>query len=240
MRRDERESGLADAAELRAHARPRDRGARALPRPPARRGGRDRHGLRGGALRGARLRAARHRGAPRGAVPARSACRPSRPASARSAYLAALRVDKKKQDARIHFVVLEGVGSARTVPLLPSEVRGGAAGAAARGAARVGAGRASARPPLEGSSRRQSIRSGRELELARSRAAAGLASRSLAALLRARARAARGADLAGELHRSARGVGWPSPARACRSRRRCSGGRVRARVRGRRAGARAR
>jgi 3-dehydroquinate synthase len=44
------------------------------------------------------------------------------PAFPRSAYLAALRVDKKKQDSRIHYVVLEGVGSARTVPLLPSEV----------------------------------------------------------------------------------------------------------------------
>jgi len=40
----------------------------------------------------------------------------------RSAYLAALRVDKKKQALRIHYVVLEGVGSARTVPLSPSEI----------------------------------------------------------------------------------------------------------------------
>jgi len=44
------------------------------------------------------------------------------PGFTRSAYLAALRVDKKKQDSRIHYVVLEGVGSARTVPLLPAEV----------------------------------------------------------------------------------------------------------------------
>ncbi len=44
------------------------------------------------------------------------------PGFTRSAYLAALRVDKKKQDSRIHYVVLEGVGSARTVPLLPSQV----------------------------------------------------------------------------------------------------------------------
>ncbi len=40
----------------------------------------------------------------------------------RSAYLSALQVDKKRQDSRIHYVVLGGVGSARTVPLLPSEV----------------------------------------------------------------------------------------------------------------------
>jgi 3-dehydroquinate synthase len=44
------------------------------------------------------------------------------PGFPRSAYLTALRVDKKKQDSRIHYVVLEGVGSARTVPLLPSQV----------------------------------------------------------------------------------------------------------------------
>jgi 3-dehydroquinate synthase len=47
------------------------------------------------------------------------------PAFERSAYLEALRVDKKKQDSRIHFVVLEGVGRASTVPLLPSEVAAG-------------------------------------------------------------------------------------------------------------------
>jgi 3-dehydroquinate synthase len=44
------------------------------------------------------------------------------PRFARSAYLAALSVDKKRQDSRIHYVVLEGVGSARTVPLSPSQV----------------------------------------------------------------------------------------------------------------------
>ncbi len=44
------------------------------------------------------------------------------PAFPRSAYLAALQVDKKKQDSHIHYVVLEGVGSARAVPLTPSEV----------------------------------------------------------------------------------------------------------------------
>ncbi len=43
----------------------------------------------------------------------------------RSAYLDALRVDKKKRDSRIRFVVLEGVGAARTVPLLPREVAAG-------------------------------------------------------------------------------------------------------------------
>jgi 3-dehydroquinate synthase len=44
---------------------------------------------------------------------------PSRP---RSAYLQALRVDKKKRDRHIRFVVLEGIGRARTVPLTPAEV----------------------------------------------------------------------------------------------------------------------
>ena len=40
----------------------------------------------------------------------------------RSAYLAALRVDKKTRDSRIRFVVLEGIGRARTVPLRAQEL----------------------------------------------------------------------------------------------------------------------
>jgi 3-dehydroquinate synthase len=44
------------------------------------------------------------------------------PAFPRRAYLAALRVDKKRQDARIRFVVLKGIGEADTLPLLPEEV----------------------------------------------------------------------------------------------------------------------
>jgi 3-dehydroquinate synthase len=44
------------------------------------------------------------------------------PGFARSAYLTALRVDKKRQDSCIHYVVLEGIGSARTVPLSASQV----------------------------------------------------------------------------------------------------------------------
>ncbi|MCG8588646.1 MAG: 3-dehydroquinate synthase [Proteobacteria bacterium] len=40
----------------------------------------------------------------------------------RGAYLKALRVDKKKQDARIRFVVLRGLGKADTVPLTPAEI----------------------------------------------------------------------------------------------------------------------
>lgn len=38
------------------------------------------------------------------------------------AYLEALAVDKKRREARIHFVVLTGLGSARTVPLTPREI----------------------------------------------------------------------------------------------------------------------
>jgi 3-dehydroquinate synthase len=70
---------------------------------------------------------------------------PTRPPGfARSAYLAALQVDKKRQDSRIHYVVLEGVGSARTVPLALSQVaaalpvRPTRVGRGARGAARRG------------------------------------------------------------------------------------------------------
>lgn len=40
----------------------------------------------------------------------------------RRAYLAALRVDKKRRDARIRFVVLKGIGAADTVALRPEEV----------------------------------------------------------------------------------------------------------------------
>ena len=44
------------------------------------------------------------------------------PAYDQSAYLAALSVDKKQRDSRIRFVVLEGLGRARTVPLRPREI----------------------------------------------------------------------------------------------------------------------
>ena len=44
------------------------------------------------------------------------------PGFSRSAYLAALRVDKKKKDAHIRFVVLRRIGAAETVPLTPAEV----------------------------------------------------------------------------------------------------------------------
>ena len=44
------------------------------------------------------------------------------PAFPRRAYLAALRVDKKRRDARIRFVVLKDVGAADTVALRPEEI----------------------------------------------------------------------------------------------------------------------
>ena len=47
---------------------------------------------------------------------------PPRP---RSAYLSALRVDKKKRGSTIGFVALEGIGRARVVPLTPAEVAAG-------------------------------------------------------------------------------------------------------------------
>ncbi len=40
----------------------------------------------------------------------------------RRAYLRAISVDKKKRDARIHFVALRGIGRAETVPLKPEEI----------------------------------------------------------------------------------------------------------------------
>lgn len=44
------------------------------------------------------------------------------PGIARKAYLAALRVDKKKQEKRIQFVVLRRIGAADTVSLTPEEI----------------------------------------------------------------------------------------------------------------------
>jgi 3-dehydroquinate synthase len=44
------------------------------------------------------------------------------PAFPRSAYLAALRVDKKRKDAHVRFVVLRGIGRATTVPMRPAEI----------------------------------------------------------------------------------------------------------------------
>jgi 3-dehydroquinate synthase len=44
------------------------------------------------------------------------------PKHPRSAYLNALRVDKKMANQRIHFVALRGIGKAETVPLTPREV----------------------------------------------------------------------------------------------------------------------
>lgn len=40
----------------------------------------------------------------------------------RRAYLTAVRADKKREDTRIHFVALRGIGRAETVPLLPEEI----------------------------------------------------------------------------------------------------------------------
>jgi 3-dehydroquinate synthase len=42
----------------------------------------------------------------------------------RSAYLRALKVDKKRRDARIHYIVLRGIGRAEAVPLTPTEILG--------------------------------------------------------------------------------------------------------------------
>jgi 3-dehydroquinate synthase len=44
------------------------------------------------------------------------------PSFPRRAYLSAVAVDKKRRDARIRYVVLEGIGRAVTVPLTPAEI----------------------------------------------------------------------------------------------------------------------
>ncbi|HEY5656510.1 MAG TPA: 3-dehydroquinate synthase, partial [Myxococcota bacterium] len=57
----------------------------------------------------------------------------------RRAYLSALRVDKKRRDSRIHYVVLEGIGRAKTVPLTPAQIAAAVprAPARSRGAAKA-------------------------------------------------------------------------------------------------------
>jgi 3-dehydroquinate synthase len=65
------------------------------------------------------------------------------PAWPRSAYLSALRVDKKKRDSTIGFVALEGIGRARVVPLTPAEVAAGLP----RAARSAGSSRARRRKP---------------------------------------------------------------------------------------------
>lgn len=53
----------------------------------------------------------------------RRACLPTNlPDYPRKAYLDALRVDKKRRDSKIRFVVLEGIGRASTIPLTPAEI----------------------------------------------------------------------------------------------------------------------
>jgi 3-dehydroquinate synthase len=60
------------------------------------------------------------------------------PSYPRSAYLTALRVDKKKRDSHIHYVVLEGIGRARTVALTPAEVAAAVPRSAPRSSSRTG------------------------------------------------------------------------------------------------------
>jgi len=56
----------------------------------------------------------------------------------RRAYLSALRVDKKRTDAHVRFVVLRGIGRADTVPLTPAEILPKDFGARAKGRGRRG------------------------------------------------------------------------------------------------------
>jgi 3-dehydroquinate synthase len=63
----------------------------------------------------------------------------------RSAYLSALRVDKKKREAHVRFVVLRGIGRATTVPLRPEEIAAAIPRQAARGGGRAGSRTADAR-----------------------------------------------------------------------------------------------
>lgn len=72
---------------------------------------------------------------------ARCALPAAPPVFERRAYLAALRVDKKRTDARIRYVVLRGIGKADTVPLTPEQILPAAAFREAVRAGRRGGGR---------------------------------------------------------------------------------------------------
>jgi 3-dehydroquinate synthase len=61
------------------------------------------------------------------------------PARPRSAYLSALRVDKKRRDSHIGFVLLDRIGSARVVPLTPAEAAAAVPRAARSGGSKRGA-----------------------------------------------------------------------------------------------------
>jgi hypothetical protein len=204
VRRDERESGRACCSTSGTRSRTRSRRSRATG-AAARRGRGDRDGLRGGASE-----ALGH--APLGtAARLEKLCRrlglPTEPPGfARSAYLAALRVDKKKQDSRIHYVVLEGVGSARTVPLLPSQI---AAALPARPRRSAGS--------VEAARRRRKRESGGRRSDRGARARAARRSRRQGARRAAAARARR-PGRGGELHRAPRGVGRRAAARRVRAR----------------------
>ena len=79
------------------------------------------------------------------------------PARPRSAYLRALKVDKKRRDARIHYIVLRGIGRAEAVPLTAAEILPGPPG----------------RPRCQGGRGRDAaLRAGTEARAARPRAAA--------------------------------------------------------------------
>jgi 3-dehydroquinate synthase len=58
------------------------------------------------------------------------------PGHARRAYVQALRVDKKRTEAHIRFVVLRGIGAAETLPLMPTEIAAGLAPGGRGGAGR--------------------------------------------------------------------------------------------------------
>ena len=75
------------------------------------------------------------------------------PERERSAYLSALSVDKKKRDSRIQYVVLEGIGKARTVPLTPSEVAAGVPRRITRSRPEPGRGRAEQKERKKGRAR---------------------------------------------------------------------------------------
>jgi len=76
----------------------------------------------------------------------------------RSAYLSVLGVDKKKRDSRIHYVVLQGIGRADTVPMTPAEIAAGVPRSPKKSGAGRGAAKASKATKAKKASGRQTDR----------------------------------------------------------------------------------
>ena len=111
----------ARGAQLRAHARPRDREGQRL-HGPARRGDLDRHGVRRGAGPAGRPARRRDRRPARAPCWPRSGCRTTWSGASFDELLSVMRVDKKARGATLRFVVLDGLAHPAVLADPPEEL----------------------------------------------------------------------------------------------------------------------